>query len=48
MGRAGGARSMARADGTGHVGCNPELKTPGREATVNREQAPVGFTPSVP
>lgn len=39
---------MARADGTGHVGCNPELKTPGREATVNREQAPVGFMPSVP
>lgn len=39
---------MAQADGSGDIGCNPELKTPGWEATVHREQAPVGFMPSVP
>ena len=39
---------MAQADGSGHVGRDPEHKTPGWEATVNREQAPMGLTPSVP
>lgn len=43
-----GACSVAQADGSGDIGCNPELKTPGWETAVHREQAPVGFVPSVP
>lgn len=42
VGRAG-SHPWAQADGSGDIGCNPELKTPGWEATVHREQAPVGL-----